>query len=130
VALSVADARGLMQLIPSTAQEVADRLGWPNYQLSDLFRPIVNIPFGSYYLNNVRNSQGGSVEGALLSYNAGPGAAYSWIQAAGGDLDRLYVTIEYEETQRYLEFIHANYVIYQYLYGNQVPDCMFQAATA
>jgi soluble lytic murein transglycosylase-like protein len=70
--------------------------------------------------------QNGSAAGALLSYNAGPGAAQGWLaQVPNGDLDVLYRTIAYQETRDYLELIHGNYIVYQYLYGREVPSCMF-----
>lgn len=125
-ATSFADARGMMQFIPSTAQDVADRLGRTDYTLNDLYRPIVNVPFGVYYLDSMRDFQNGSIAGALLSYNAGPGAAQSWIAEAGDDVDLLYETIDFDETKLYLELIYQNYTVYQHLYGGGVPACMFE----
>jgi soluble lytic murein transglycosylase len=127
-AISIADARGMMQFVPSTAQDVADRLGRSDYTLNDLFRPIVNVPFGAYYLASMRDFQNGSVAGALLSYNAGPGASQSWISEAGNDIELLYETIAFEETRLYLELIYQNYTVYQHLYGGGVPACMFESA--
>ncbi len=73
--------------------------------------------------------QNGSAAGALLSYNAGPGAAQGWLSQVGSaDLDVLYRTIAYQETRDYLELIHGNYIVYQYLYGREVPSCMFGGA--
>lgn len=129
-ATSFADARGLLQFVPATAQDVADRLGRTDYTEDDLFRPIVSVPFGAYYLSSMRDFQGGSIPGALLSYNAGPGAALNWLNAAGDDLERLYDTIAYAETQLYLEIIYENYAVYQHLYGGGVPSCMLEGAPA
>jgi soluble lytic murein transglycosylase len=125
-AVSVADARGLMQFVPSTARDVAARLGWPNFTLSDLQRPLVSIPFGTYYLSAMQAAQDGSLLGAILSYNAGPGAAYGWLSEAGDDFDRLYDTISYPETRLYLRLIYENYAAYHYLYGEPLPECMFE----
>ncbi len=124
--VSGADARGLMQFVPSTAHEVAVRLGWPDFTLSDLQRPIVSIPFGTFYLSVMREAQGGSLLGAILSYNAGPAAAYGWLRETGDDFDRLYDTISYQETQLYLRLIYENYAAYRYLYGDLMPACMFE----
>lgn len=125
-ATSIADARGLMQFVPSTAQDVANRLGRTDYTLNDLYRPMVNVPFGAYYLASMRDFQNGSIAGALLSYNAGPGASQSWINAAGNDIELLYETIAFAETRLYLELIYQNYTVYQHLYGGGVPACMFE----
>jgi soluble lytic murein transglycosylase len=127
---SVANARGMMQFIPATAQEVADQLGWTDFKMIDLQRPLVNIPFGTFYLRSMQEAQGGSIPGAILSYNAGPNAAASWLQTADGDFDLLHETIEYEETQIYLESIYDNYAVYHYLYGDDVPACMFEPLAA
>ena len=127
-AVSAADARGLMQFVPSTARDVAARLGWPGFTLGDLLRPIVSIPFGTYYLSAMQEAQDGSLLGAILSYNAGPGAAYGWLSAAGDNFDRLYDTISYQETQLYLRLIYENYAAYRYGYGDPTPGCMFQDA--
>jgi soluble lytic murein transglycosylase len=129
-ATSFADARGLLQFVPATAQDVADRLGQTDYDEADLFRPMVSVPFGAYYLSSMRDFQDGSIPGALLSYNAGPGAALSWLTEAGDDLERLYDTIDFAETQLYLEIIYENYAVYQHLYGGGVPSCMLEGAPA
>lgn len=129
-ATSPADARGLLQLLPSTAQDVANRLGVEDYSLDDLYRPIKNIPLGVYYLDFVREFQDGSIAGALLSYNAGPGAAWSWVSEAGGDIERLYENIAYDQTRQYLELIYHNYTVYRHLYGDGVPACAFEAQLA
>jgi soluble lytic murein transglycosylase len=123
--ISAADARGLMQLIPSTAADVAQQLSWPNYTVRDLLLPRVNIAFGSHYLASVRDFQEGSIIAALLSYNAGPTAAYNWVQASNGDIDRLHRVIAYDETRLYQEFLYENATIYQHFYRAAVPACMF-----
>ena len=120
---SVADARGLMQFIPSTAQDVANQLSWPNYSIDDLYRPVVSVAFGTHYLKSMRDYQNGSDVGAVLSYNAGPGAAQSWLSQAGSDLETLYEVIGYAESQSYLDFIYTNHFMYQHLYTANPPDC-------
>jgi soluble lytic murein transglycosylase len=124
-ALSFAGARGLMQLMPATAQDVAGRLGLSGYQLSDLYRPIVNVEMGSFYLGSTRDFLGGDVVGALLGYNAGPGRAAGWVQSAQGDIDLLYETIPFEETRLYLDITYENFAVYRELYGDGMPDCFF-----
>jgi soluble lytic murein transglycosylase len=121
--VSIADARGLMQLVPTTAQDIANQLAWPNYTLDDMYRPQANLTFGTHYLSSMKAFQGNSEIGALLSYNAGPGAAQSWLAAANGDIDLLYETIEFAETQTYLDVIYTNHFLYQYLYTGGAPDC-------
>ena len=121
--VSIANARGLMQFVPATAQDMADQLSWPNYTLDDLYRPIVSISFGTHYLSSMRDYQDGSDVGAMLSYNAGPGIAKQWLSRAGNDLEALYETIDYSESQSYLDFIYTNHFIYQQLYTANPPTC-------
>jgi soluble lytic murein transglycosylase len=121
--VSVANARGLMQFVPATAQDMAEQLGYTDYELDDLFRAIVSIDFGTHYLSSMRDYQGGSDVGALLSYNAGPGASRVWIDRAGDDLEALYEAIDFPETQLYLDLIYTNHYIYQRLYTEGAPDC-------
>jgi soluble lytic murein transglycosylase len=76
----------------------------------------------------MRDYQGGSNVGALLSYNAGPGAAQQWLGNAGGDVDVLYETVGYAETQLYLDIITVNHFMYQHLYTANAPTCGFDTA--
>jgi soluble lytic murein transglycosylase len=122
--VSVANAHGLMQFVPATAGDMAEQLGYTDFELDDLYRPIVSIDFGTHYLSSMRDFQGGSVVGALLSYNAGPGAAQVWINEAGSDLELLYETIAFAETQLYLDLIYSNHYMYQKLYTQDgAPEC-------
>ena len=127
---SVAGARGLMQLMPATAQDVASRIDMTDFSLNDLYRPVANVDLGTFYLSSMLAFQGNDVAGALLSYNAGPGNAAAWLATANDDLGRLYEMITFEETKRYLELIAENHTIYTYLYGDTLPACMFEGISA
>lgn len=121
---SVVGASGLMQFMPATAQDMANQLGYTNYTQDDLLRAMVSIDFGTHYLRSMRDFQGGSDVGALLSYNAGPGAAQVWIRQAGNDLEALYDAIAFPETQLYLDLIYSNHYMYQKLYAEGgAPTC-------
>ena len=72
-AVSSANARGLMQLLPGTAQQVARRLSTP-YQLGMLQgNPAFNLRLGSAYLAQMIDRFGGTWPYAIAAYNAGPG---------------------------------------------------------
>jgi soluble lytic murein transglycosylase len=86
---------------------------------------MVNLAFGTHYLSAMSAFQGGSEVGALLSYNAGPVAAQSWLGEANGDIDILYQVIDFAETKTYLDVIYVNHFIYQYLYTDNAPTCGF-----
>jgi len=78
-ARSSANAMGLMQLLPSTAKEVAMRSKNKTYKKrKDLFKPEVNIALGANYLNRLINASEGYLPYAFASYNAGPGRMFKW----------------------------------------------------
>lgn len=121
---SVSDARGLTQIVPSTAQDIVTRLGWPpNFIVDDLYRPVISLPLGAYYVNFVQRYLGGSTAATLAGYNAGPGAALNWLQQAeklaGGsdDIDWLYETIDSQQAEDYIRYTYENDTVYRLLYG-------------
>jgi len=117
-ATSVASARGLMQVIPSTGAAIAAELGWPpNYSEADLHRPIVSVRFGTHYLQQQRDYFDGNLMAALAAYNGGPGNAAAWLERAGGDPDLFYEVVGYEETRTYLRTIYEVFNIYRNLYA-------------
>jgi len=116
-AISSANAKGLTQVIPSTAQYIAERLGWSDFEDRDLFRPYVSIAFGAYYLDEQLRIFDGNRAAALAAYNAGPGYTGDWVRLSGGDVDALVATITFDETRRYVQRIYSHYTIYSQLYG-------------
>lgn len=117
LAVSTAYANGLMQVIPSTGQEIAQQLNWPGYTTADLFKPYVSIKFGAYYLARQRDGLGGHLFAALAAYNAGPGRSAAWLRTAGDDPDNFYETVTLSEPRLYIRRITEYYAIYKQLYG-------------
>jgi soluble lytic murein transglycosylase len=122
-ARSGADARGLMQLLPSTAALVAKSNGLPWGGAQSLYDPDVNIVLGTRYLAQVAARFGGSPWLASAAYNAGPNRVAQWIAArAGLSPDVFVATIPYKETREYVARVMAFSVIYDWrLNGNAVP---------
>lgn len=116
-ATSYAYAQGLMQIIPSTAQEIAGRLNWTDFQNSDIYRPYVNITFGTAYLRWTLDLVENVPYAALAGYNGGPGNAMTWLETSGKDLDKFVQTVAFDETQRYVIRIYEQYDVYRHLYG-------------
>ncbi len=117
-ATSYAAAHGLMQVIPSTGEYIARQLGWPpGYRTADLYRPMVSVRFGVWYLVQQRERFGGDLRAALAGYNGGPGNAARWRDAAGGDVDLFFELISLSETRLYVQRITEHYARYQALYG-------------
>ena len=119
---SPADARGLMQIIPSTGQETASILNWPSgYTVEDLYRPIVSINFGSNYLNRQIDYLNGDLYAALAAYNGGPGNSATWKSLAPNDPDLFLEVIRYAETRDYIRAIYEVFNIYRNIY-NRPPQ--------
>ena len=118
-ARSYAAAQGLAQIIPDTGQWVADQLGYPDYRNELVYRPYINVKFGAYYLDWVRDYLDGDLVGALVGYNAGPGNAQRWREQFGDD-DPIYVErLTYSEPRAYIQNILPNYYHYTRLYGQE-----------
>jgi soluble lytic murein transglycosylase len=119
-AVSVAGARGLMQLMPGTAADVARRLGLP-HATDRLFEPFYNVQLGSSYLG-ARRDQFGSWMLAAVAYNAGAGRARQWVEQFGdprlptsaGGVDPIdwIETIPISETRTYVQRVTENAVVY------------------
>lgn len=118
-AVSPADARGLMQVMPATAREIATALNRLDFTVNDLHRPALSIEFGAYYLARQLAAANGNGYVALAAYNGGPGNAGRWWQQAGGDIDLFLEMIDFPETQSYVKIIATNYVRYRTLYGER-----------
>ncbi len=116
-AVSVANAMGLMQVIPSTGQYIANQLNRADYRDSDLLQPGTAVAFGSYYLDEQLRLFEGFVPAALAAYNAGPGRALDWLALSGRDTDQFITTITIDETNRYVQQIYSHYNLYRDLYG-------------
>lgn len=89
LAVSPVGALGLMQLLPSTAEELAVDLGLPWRGPNSLFDPILNVKLGTAYLSQL-SAKYGSVSTALAAYNWGPGRIDRRLRR-GDELPRLYI---------------------------------------
>ena len=116
-ATSVADARGLTQVMPATGQYIAGSLGMNEFRVSDLNRPYIGVRFGAFYLAEQLRLFNGNAAAALAAYNAGPGRVLDWYKLSGGEMDLFVTTIPFEETRLYIERIYGHYAMYRALYG-------------
>jgi soluble lytic murein transglycosylase len=116
-AQSVAGAMGLAQVMPATAQGIAQNLEVSGFEEADLLRPAISIRFGAFYLGHQLDMMEGSLPAALAAYNGGPGNATRW---AGGntvaDPDLFSESIDYNETRGYVKLVYGYYGAYQRLY--------------
>ena len=114
---SAAAARGLMQIIPVTGEDIAMKMGWPpDYTVDDLYRPLVSLRMGLFYLAGLRDAFDGDIFAALAAYNGGPGNASAWKELSDGDPDLFLESIRFDETRRYLMGIYEIFDIYRRIY--------------
>ena len=107
----------LAQVMPATAQGIAQNLEVSGFEEADLLRPAISIRFGAFYLGHQLDMMEGSLPAALAAYNGGPGNATRW---AGGntvaDPDLFTESIDYSETRGYVKLVYGYYGAYQRLY--------------
>jgi len=118
---SWAGARGLMQLMPATAKEVAGKLGRP-HNPSRLFDPDYSVLLGSTYFRETLDRFDGNVELALAGYNGGPNRIRRLWREAGPDpeLDYFLESLKIQESQDYVKRILVLADSYRQLYwGDQ-----------
>jgi len=117
-ARSWASAHGLMQIIPPTAERIANALEVEPFSPSMLNIPDINVRFGGWYIAQLLAKYDGHVALALANYNAGPRAATKWVDAAGGGVTDAFVEeIPYRETRHYVKRVLGNLWAYAVLYG-------------
>lgn len=119
-ASSQAGAQGLMQLLPSTAAEMA-RLGLVDatrYDPANLFDPATNIEYGCAYLSWL-SARCDSLDEVIAAYNAGPGIVSDWM-ADGAEGDEVASLVKYPETRVYLARVKDAYIHYQELYPDGI----------
>jgi soluble lytic murein transglycosylase len=121
-AISRAGARGLMQLMPATAQEQAGKIGL-SYNTTALTSDIgYNIQLGSTYFQRLLDRFGGSYPLAVAAYNAGAGNVNKWLAANGDprtgavDMVTWIENIPFFETRNYVQRVLENAVVYDTLH--------------
>ncbi len=113
-ARSSSNARGLMQLLPSTAKQVARQLQVKISNLKELNQPSVNIKFGVYYLNDIKHELMKHPVLAIAAYNAGKSRVRSWLTKTNSlPVDVWIENIPFKETRNYLRNILAYSVVYE-----------------
>ncbi len=119
-AMSTAGARGLMQLMPATAEQIASETGFlTDFSASDLNVPYYNLELGANYLARQLYVFDGNPYHALAAYNAGPGSVMRWQEMSkDADYDLFLSTIRFLETRIYVRRIVEIHNLYRLIYSN------------
>ena len=110
-----ADARsdrgaiGLMQLLPETAEGIAERTGGSQFRVSDLYDPEINVRYGAWYLRHLLDKYG-SERLALAAYNAGQTNVDRW-RARG-------LPIQFDETRSFVDHVEHLKSTYRHAYSS------------
>ncbi|MEM1414529.1 MAG: lytic transglycosylase domain-containing protein, partial [Myxococcota bacterium] len=119
-ATSHADARGLLQLLPSVAGRDARRLGLPA-RPGDLYDPEVNVRLGAEEIARLHRRYAGCLPLVAAAYNAGAARVDRWRRELGtdGGLDLFVERIPFDETRGYVRRVLSHVARYRYLAGGE-----------
>ncbi len=118
-AMSYVGARGLMQVMPSTQEWIAEQLG-EEIAPGEAFMPDSNIRMGAWFLGFLLDYFDGDLQLAVAAYNGGAGSVDSWLDdPLVSDRDDLLRWIGFGETREYVERVSMNYEVYKALYETE-----------
>ncbi|MEA2178052.1 MAG: soluble lytic murein transglycosylase [Solirubrobacteraceae bacterium] len=119
---SHAGAKGLMQIMPATADYIAQKSGGTAFEQGDLASPQVNIAYGSWYLRYLLQHYEGNELLALAAYNAGEGKVDQWYREASarGEDFEAATHIPFPETRNYVGSVLEMRSRYREEYGREL----------
>ena len=119
---SHAGAKGLMQLMPDTADYIARKSGGTRFQRADLATPQINIAYGTWYLRYLLDKYKGNTILTLAAYNAGEGKVDEWRAnaAARGEKFRVASHIPFQETRDYVHRVLSARADYRKHYAREL----------
>jgi len=112
-------AKGLMQIMPETAEWIAEQMKIKSLEADDLHEPEVNIRLGCWYIKDLDNEFNGNIPVVVAAYNAGRGKVNQWIRegqwdGTPGEIE----AIPFPETKQYVKNVLNNYQAYKAIYKN------------
>jgi soluble lytic murein transglycosylase len=119
---SHAGAKGLMQLMPETADYIARKSGGTRFERADLATPQINIAYGTWYLRYLLDKYKGNTILTLAAYNAGEGKVDQWRgeAAAHGERFRVASHIPFKETRDYVHRVLSARADYRSSYAEEL----------
>src|SRR4051794_17307329 len=118
---SSAGAKGLMQLLPNTAQFIARKSGGTSFELTDLRNPQINIAYGAWYLRYLMDKYHQNTVLTAAAYNAGERNVDEWVSKAGGtDEFDAARDIPFPETRSYVAGVIDHQKAYRGTYAKEL----------
>ena len=121
-ATSSSDARGLMQLLPTTASRMVRENGLAVALPVNLYDAEINVQLGTTYLKQLLAMFNGNEIRAVAAYNAGEHAVTGWDEKFPGPDDEWVENIGYHETREYVKRVIGNTREYRMLYSGAVQS--------
>ncbi len=113
-------ARGLLQLMPDTANWIAGKNNKDDFNQELLYDPQINIDMGTWYLSNLREEFGDNVILILAAYNGGRGNVQKWLGEEGWRPEQERIKdIPFPETREYVWRVLKSYYRYHKIYGDK-----------
>lgn len=111
------EARGLMQIMPSTGFWAAEKIGLEDFYIEELYTSEINIEIGAWYLQNLNKQFNGNIQLVLAAYNGGSGNVTNWLldkrySEDGKNLDH----IPFLETRNYVKKVLTYQKLYKKIY--------------
>ncbi|MDD3840618.1 MAG: lytic transglycosylase domain-containing protein [Clostridia bacterium] len=111
------DALGLMQITSPTAIWIAHKIDYKQFSEKMLFDPEINIMFGCWYIDNLREEFGDNLRNILAAYNGGRGNVNKWLSDKNYSNDGISLNrIPFKETDNYVHKVIDKYNKYKNIY--------------
>ena len=119
-ARSPANAKGLMQIIPSTGKWILRQLNYKSRTIKKIYNPDINIMMGTFYIKHLSNKLDNLVF-TLASYNAGINNVSRWSEIYSTEIPEKFIEqIPFYETRNYVKKVLSNYIVYEYIINKKV----------
>jgi len=121
LAISSANARGIVQVLPVTGHLIARRRADHTFTAEDLLDPAVGLPYGTWYMKQLLIKFHGQEPLAIAAYNAGPHRMAQWLRHRGksSPLDVFIEEIPFRQARRYVKKVLSIMALYRWVYEDQ-----------